>query len=159
MKYASKILSLFFCTRCIFAPPAHAHRRTTLTNYIHLCFANGGGGTTGVLASLSGSRGCEAAATASNLWPLRMDSHAPSSASRVRRRESWTRGGLARRDTGQTLSDIGRERAAGRTCYLRSARASSNATRYFQIQNNATILISKTISFFKIICYCTWHRC
>lgn len=63
-------------------------------------------------------RAAETAATASNPWPLRVDSHAPSSTGRARWRDLWTcgggRGALARRDTGQTLSDIGRERAAGR---------------------------------------------
>lgn len=91
-------------------------------------------------------RAAEAAATASNPWPLRADSHAPSSAGGVRWRDSWTCGGrraLARRDTGQTLSDIGRERAAGRApASYRSVHATcSIAKRYFEIivntvQNN-----------------------
>lgn len=97
-------------------------------------------------------RSAEAMATASNPWLLRMDSHAPSSAGRARQRESWTCGGrraLAQRDTGQTLSDNGRERAAGRApASLRSARFTcSIARRYYEIVVN-TEYIRKTIFFY-----------
>lgn len=139
MKYASKYYPFSFVRVASPHPRTHTDAR-------HLRLISVSVWHTGVVGQhvwFRLYRAADTVATASNLWPLRVDSHAPSSAGGVRRRESWTRwgrGALARRDRGQTLSDIGRERAAGRapatTARTRALRYEINTIQHFQLQKH-----------------------
>lgn len=70
--------------------PTRARTPMYRAMYNRPSLASGGGG---FHAWLDLCRSAEAVATASNPWPLRVDSHAPASAGGARRRESWTCGG------------------------------------------------------------------